>query len=66
MDGEDRRDDANFPPPRKGTSTDMRENLADPESGTDHDEYDEFDGEDSMMATLDEVLAWAESHVMGE
>ncbi|KAA1133358.1 Sec63 [Puccinia graminis f. sp. tritici] len=62
----DPRENADYQPPRQPTFTREGEAQAESEKAPEDDEYDELDSDDSMMARMDEVLAWAESHVIKE
>jgi hypothetical protein len=53
-------------PPGQPTFTREGGGRAESEKASEDDEYDELDSDDSMTARMDEVLAWAESHVMKE
>ncbi|KAI9628504.1 hypothetical protein H4Q26_018032 [Puccinia striiformis f. sp. tritici PST-130] len=47
-------------------STGDKEARPESDQGSHNDENDELDSDDSVMGTIDKVLAWAESHVVEE
>ncbi|KAH9450619.1 hypothetical protein Pst134EB_018149 [Puccinia striiformis f. sp. tritici] len=63
---QDQRENAEHQPFRQTPSTGDKEARPESDQGSHNDENDELDSDDSVMGTIDKVLAWAESHVVEE